>query len=185
MSETDWEIVQQVRAGDRNAYRLLVDRYSRRIFQLAYRLTGNQDDADEVVQEAFLRAYKRLDRYDGRASFGTWLFRIASNFAVDLRRARGRYADRPDDAPEPRSEALQERLALGGEMRSRYESALARLTDTERAAFVLRHVEGLSIPEASSTLGMSDNATKQSIFRAVKKLRVALAPFAGACTNGV
>ncbi len=184
MFESDLDIIESVRAGDRDRYRLLVERYSRRIFRLAYRLTGNEADAEEVVQEAFLRAYRRLDRYDGRAAFGTWLFRIATNYALDTLRACSRYAGPAEEAPDSGAEATQERLAFDGEVRKRYNLALARLTDRERAAFVLRHVEGLSIPEIGTTLGMSENATKQGVFRAVRKLRQALAPFVGALANG-
>ena len=184
MFQSDLDIIESVRAGDRDQFRLLVERYSRRIFRLAYRLTGNEADADEVVQEAFLRAYRRLDRYDGRAAFGTWLFRIATNYALDMLRARSRHAEPVEDPPQPDVEANQERLAIDGEIRKRYNLALGRLTEKERAAFVLRHVEGLSIPEIGTTLGMSVNATKQSVFRAVRKLRQALAPFVGVLANG-
>jgi RNA polymerase sigma-70 factor (ECF subfamily) len=78
----------------------------------------------------------------------------------------------------------QERLAVGTEIRNRYEAALRLLSQKERAAFLLRHQEGMSISEAGATLGLSDNATKQSVFRAVQKLRQALAPFVGAAVGG-
>jgi RNA polymerase sigma-70 factor, ECF subfamily len=183
---SDLQIVKEVRAGDREAFRLLVDRYSHRIFRLGYRMTGNEDDAEEVVQETFLRGYKSLHKYDGRASFGTWAFRIATNYALDLLRSRQRHPEAStDDQAEPAAEALQERLAASGEIRSRYQAALGLLSEKERSAFLLRHHEGMSIPEAGAMLGLSDSATKHSVFRAVQKLRQALAPFVGSTVNGV
>ena len=80
--------VEQTLAGDRDAYRLLVERHSRNVFRLAYRMTGNQHDAEEVVQEAFLRAYQKLRQFESRANFGTWLYRIVANCSVDLMRAK-------------------------------------------------------------------------------------------------
>src|ERR1700686_3016979 len=78
-------------AGGSDAFRLLVEQHSRAIFRLAYRMTGNEQDAEDVVQETFLRAYKQLHRYEARASFGTWLYRIASNYSLDLGRSRKRH----------------------------------------------------------------------------------------------
>src|SRR6202161_1248424 len=74
--------------GDQDAYRALVERHSRSLFRLAYRMTGNEHDAEEVVQEAMLRAYRRLDRFESRSNFGTWLYRIGVNCALDLMRKR-------------------------------------------------------------------------------------------------
>src|ERR1700684_4706853 len=74
--------------GDQDAYRALVERHSRSLFRLAYRMTGNEHDAEEVVQEAFLRAYRRLDKFEARANFGTWVYRIAVNCSLDLMRKR-------------------------------------------------------------------------------------------------
>lgn len=192
MQPSDLEIIDRIRGGDRDAYRLLVERYSRRVFRLAYRLTGHTDDADEVVQESFLRAYRQIHRYESRATFGTWIFRIASNYAIDVLRVRKRYVmQRSDGGPEetgdveePSKAPLQDRLAFSGEIRERLESALAGLSEQERAAFVLRHMEGLSIPEASETLGINDGATRHSVFRAVKKLRQALAPLVTPAPGG-
>src|SRR5277367_2807573 len=91
MEDSDSVSVARVKAGDGDAYRTLVDRHSRSVFRLAYRMTGNEQDAEDVVQETFLRAYKQLHRYEARASFGTWLYRIASNYSLDLVRSRKRH----------------------------------------------------------------------------------------------
>src|SRR5438105_8233417 len=92
MELTDSAIVTRARAGDADAYRVLVERHSRALFRLAFRMTGNEQDAEDVVQESFLRAYKQLSKFDERASFGTWLYRIAANCSLDLVRTRQRRA---------------------------------------------------------------------------------------------
>jgi RNA polymerase sigma-70 factor, ECF subfamily len=183
MAGEDAADVERARAGDREAFRGLVERHSRNVFRLAYRLTGNESDAEDVVQEAFLKAYRNLGAFESRANFSTWLFRIASNCAYDLLRSRSR---RPEDPLEPREEATPipaagpgpDRLALSAEVRRRAERAMARLTPAERAAFVLRHHEGLSIAEIGAALGLDTSAAKHSVFRAVKKMREALQPLA-------
>src|SRR5229473_938032 len=83
MEVTDAGLVAQVLAGDKDAFRVLVERHSRSIFRVVYRMTGNQQDAEEILQETFLRAYKSLERFESRSNFGTWLYRIAVNRALD------------------------------------------------------------------------------------------------------
>ena len=188
MADTDAAQVALVLGGDPDAFRVLVDRHSRRLFRLAYRMTGNEHDAEEVVQDAFLRAYRRLHLFESRASFGTWLYRICANCALDQRRKlRGESlrieppapedpdtSDPLDSAPSP--DPGPERLALSGEMGAQVRTAMESLSAMERAAFVLRHVEGLSIEEIAQSLGLNLGATKNSIFRAVQKLRQHLQP---------
>src|SRR5579863_7151259 len=90
MELNDVLAVSRARSGDTDAFRVLVERHSRSLFRLAFRMTGNQQDAEDVVQESFLRAYKQLAKFDERASFGTWLYRIAANCSLDLVRSRKR-----------------------------------------------------------------------------------------------
>src|SRR5437762_4327907 len=178
-------VLARARQGDSDAFRALVERHSRSVFRLAFRMTGNEQDAEDVVQESFLRAYRQLGRFESRANFGTWLYRIVSNCSVDLMRSkqarhdqvRGDSLDQEGavelpavDAPGP------ERMAQSAEIDRRVQSALQELSPLERAAFTLRHYEGRSIEEISATLGLGTSAAKHSVFRAVKKLRVALAP---------
>ncbi|PYK98728.1 MAG: hypothetical protein DME19_11385 [Verrucomicrobia bacterium] len=94
MEESDAVAVAKAREGDQDAFRVLVERHSLRLFQLAYRMTGNEQDAEDMVQETFLRAYNRLDRFESRAGFGTWLHRIAANCSLDLLRRQKRRGDR-------------------------------------------------------------------------------------------
>src|SRR4030081_868375 len=88
--ESDAIAVERTLAGDRDAFRILVERHSRNVFRLAYRMTGNQQDAEEVVQEAFLRAYQKLGQFASRSNFGTWVYRIAANYAIDRVRQQRR-----------------------------------------------------------------------------------------------
>src|SRR5437764_7937656 len=93
MELTDAAFVAKARSGDADAYRVLVERHGRALFRLAFRMTGNEQDAEDVVQESFLRAYRQLGKFDERASFGTWLYRIAANCSLDLVRSRKRRSE--------------------------------------------------------------------------------------------
>src|ERR1051325_5972192 len=88
MDLNDGAYVSRARTGDTDAFRVLVERHSRSVFRLAYRMTGNEQDAEDVVQETFLRAYRQLGRYESRSSFGTWIYRIAANYSLDLIRSK-------------------------------------------------------------------------------------------------
>ena len=183
MELADQAVVDQVRGGDSDAFRVLVQRHSRSVFRLAFRMTGNESDAEDVVQETFLRAFRQLSKFDERASFGTWLYRIASNYALDVMRSKRRRGEQqpPEDMEDPfvaipSAAPTPDRLALSGEVRERIAGAMDELSATERTAFVLRHFEGFGIEDISRALGCPPGAAKHSIFRAVQKLRRALDP---------
>lgn len=188
MELSDAAAVAKAVGGDRDAFRVLVERHSRSIFRLAYRMTSNEYDAEEVVQETFLRAYKRLSSFESRANFGTWLYRIGMNCSLDFVRSRQRHTDKReqpliDDSgiSDPLDGVMSEspapdRLAISQQMQQRIASELAKLSPTERAAFTMRHFEGQSIEEIGKVLGLRTSATKNSIFRAVQKLRRGLEP---------
>jgi RNA polymerase sigma-70 factor, ECF subfamily len=185
MPHMDATAVALAREGDSDAFRALVDRHSRAVFRLAHRMTGNPQDAEDVVQETFLKAYRQLGRFESRANFGTWLHRIAVNCSIDLIRGRkhqeaGHDAsdlEALDSADKLRVDPSPERLMLSTQVQERVNAAMEGLTAMERAAFVLRHFEGQSIEEISRALGLKANAAKHSIFRAVRKMRLALEPF--------
>jgi RNA polymerase sigma-70 factor (ECF subfamily) len=152
-------------------------------------MTGNQQDAEDVVQDSFLRAYKQLARFDERASFGTWLYRIAVNCSLDLVRSRKRrneLASPVDSETEdptvalPSHDPTPDRLAISGQVGDRVTAAMTELSASERTAFVLRHFEGMCIEEVSRVLGCQPGAAKHSVFRAVQKLRRALEPLVSA-----
>ena len=188
MPHTDAAAVALARDGDSEAFRALVDRHSRAVYRLAHRMTGNPQDAEDVVQETFLKAYRQLGRFESRANFSTWLHRIAVNCSIDLIRGR-KHQEAGHDASDlealdgahggsdERVDPSPERLMLSTEVQEKVSRAMDGLTHMERAAFVLRHFEGQSIEEISAALGLKANAAKHSIFRAVRKMRLALEPF--------
>ena len=191
IAESDAIAVERTLAGDRDAFRILVERHSPNVFRLAYRMTGNRHDAEEVVQEAFLRAYEKLEQFAARANFGTWVYRIAANYAIDRMRQRHKEESRRQTPPAEQHDAIEndpvnqvpdaaptpERLTLSVELNQQMERALAALTHAERTAFVMRHWEGCAIEEIAQVLKSNSSAAKNTVFRAVQKLRRALQPF--------
>ncbi len=156
-------------------------------------MTGNEIDAEDMVQETFLRAWKQIGRFDGRASFATWLHRICANCSLDHIRAHKRRQDlqvipRQDssgDAADPMAQVATgapspERLALSSQITAILLPALNQLSEMERTAFILRHYQGMGIDDISAALGVQPGAAKHSVFRAVQKLRRVLEPAIGA-----
>src|ERR1700680_4424512 len=139
-------VLARARQGDSDAFRVLVERHSRSVFRLAFRMTGNEQDAEDIVQETFLRAYRRIAKFDERASFGTWLYRITVNCSLDLVRARKRRSESGPANPEmddftqtlPASSPTPDRIAMSGQARQRIAEAMEELSASERTAFVLR-----------------------------------------------
>lgn len=173
--------------SDSDSFRALVEEHSPMVFRLAHRMTGNVSDAEDVVQETFLKAHRSLGGFHERARFGTWIYRIAVNAAIDVIRRRGRRTPArrnfEDDPPVVETIAstnpLPDRLAMSGQIQRDVAAALSRLSPRERAAFVLRHMEGMPIESIAQVLKIGPNAVKQTVFRAVQKLRRELAPLAG------
>jgi RNA polymerase sigma-70 factor (ECF subfamily) len=184
-------VLARARQGDGEAFQALVEQHSRSVFRLAFRMTGNEQDAEDVVQESFLRAYRQLGHFQARADFGTWLYRITANCAVDMMRTRQhRMRARIENVDEATSRQPSpgpgpERLAESAELRHIVDEALEDLSPTERAAFTLRHHEGRSIEEICALLNLRQSAAKHAVFRAVRKLRVALAPFRMTASAGI
>jgi len=188
---SDAMAVEQTLGGDRDAYRVLVERHSRTVYRMAYRMMGNAYDAEDVVQESFLRAYQKLRQFAGNANFGTWVYRIAANYAIDRLRQRNTEEarrERPSKTGEdslevdPLSQAQDmspspEQLARSAQLGERMKAALEELSPAERTAIVMRHWDGCGIDEIAEVLKSNSNATKNTVFRAVQKLRRALAPF--------
>ena len=180
MEMDDAAVVARVRAGERDAFRLLVERHSRDVFQLAYRIMGNEHDAEEMVQDTFLRCYRSLNAFESRSSFGTWIYRIATNRCFDHLRQRKL-------EPQPFSNDLDggdsmidlvssenpgpERQLLSKEIGERLRRVLGQLSASERTAFVLRHFEGRSLEEIAGVLHITENSAKNTVYRAVQKLR--------------
>jgi RNA polymerase sigma-70 factor (ECF subfamily) len=185
MEWSDETAVARARAGDTEAFRVLVERHSRPLFRLAFRMTGNEQDAEDVVQETLLRAFRKMEKFDERASFRTWLHRITVNCSLDVVRARKRRSENLGAADPDAEDPLQslpapgptpDRVAMSEQARGRIAEAMEELSASERTAFVLRHFEGMCIEEVGRVLGCRPGAARHSVFRAVQKLRRALEP---------
>ncbi|MDH4143844.1 MAG: RNA polymerase sigma factor [Acidimicrobiia bacterium] len=173
-------LVTQARTGDRAAFDELVRRTYVDSYTLAFRLVGNEEDARDVVQEAYLRAFRGLKHFRGDAQFSTWLYRITANCASTqlTRRARHRHEELPEEAP------LADRSGRGdpegsadiGELRDRLRVALAELPPRLRAVVVLRDIYDLSHDAIATELGISESAAKVRLHRARRKLRERLYP---------
>jgi len=189
---SDAAAVERTLSGEREAYRVLVERHSAYVYRVAYRMMGNSHDAEEVVQEAFLRAYQKLRQFAGNANFGTWVYRIAANYAIDrLRQKKNEESRREVSTRKPESDTEAdplnrirdqapnpERLAGSAQLATKMQQALQALTPAERTAIVMRHWDGCGIDEIAEVLKSNNSATKNTVFRAVQKLRQALKPFA-------
>jgi RNA polymerase sigma-70 factor (ECF subfamily) len=183
MDTNDHAAIRAVLAGDREAYAALVVRHSRSVFRVAYRITGNEADAEEVVQDAFLRGYRKLESFESRANFGTWIYRIAVRCALDKVSGRTNVKAAVCVPVDAEPEAIQitdhapspEQLVLSGEVGAFRQSAMNSLTALERTAFTLRHMEDCSMEEIAAVLEIAPNAAKQAVYRAVHKLRQRLA----------
>jgi len=167
--------------GERAAYGRLVERHARQVFRVCCRVTGSEAMAEDAVQETFIKAWRKLSGFDGRAAFSTWLHRIAVNAALEQLRREGRhFAEAPpendaiagpawtDAAPTP------ERVTESAGIAERAAAALAELSTLERTAFVLRHYQEMPIRDICAVLEQKPSAVKQAIFRGVKKMRAAL-----------
>ena len=180
MSQGDGAAIEAVLAGDRDAFGELVRRHSRMLFRLAFRMTGNEADADDVVQDAFLRAYQKLATFESRADFGTWIYRITVHCALDrLQRRKQDDARRVSEDYDPEEDGVQvadskpdpERMVISMEIAELQQAAMRGLTAMERTAFVLRHLEERSTEEIAAALDVTPNTAKQSVYRAVQKVR--------------
>ena len=172
----DRKTVEAVLRGERAAYAVLVDRYKDRVFNLAYRMTGRFSDADDLTQEAFIRAYVNLGRFDTEKSFFTWLYTISLNTVRNHLKKRNR--DFIDNAVE-----LAEHVAAGadpeGDMNERQlqellQECLLRLPLDTREAVILRFYQDLSFEETAAVLGISLSAAKMRVYRGLEKLREGL-----------
>lgn len=172
----DIVLVRAALGGDQTAFAALVRRYSGAVFNQAYRMLADVHEAEDAVQEVFLRAYRRLDSFDPERRFVTWLLSIGSNYCIDrLRRRRGSWLDLDEAAfwlpsPEPGPEAL----ALRDEGRLAVQRALLRLPDTYRAVTVLRYWHDLSYLEIAEALGLTEATVKTRLHRARKMIAEAL-----------
>jgi RNA polymerase sigma-70 factor (ECF subfamily) len=171
------ELIRRAQQGDTQAFGALVERYQRRVVGVAQAVVHNPDDALELAQETFVRAYENIGKFESRSSFSTWLYRIAANLAIDFRRREGRHVVlRGEDAeseieriPSGRGDSFQE--TARGELHQRLTAALGQLTAEHRAVILLREVEGLSYDEISETLDVPRGTVMSRLHYARSRLR--------------
>src|SRR5690349_2332366 len=176
VEEIGW--VEQALGGDRAAFGQLMHRYTGAVYNLAYRMLGNAEDAEDAVQEIFLRAYTRLASFDRARRFSTWLLSIGSNYCIDrLRRRRFAWLTLDDVAyTMPSRERGPERSALEHEQRERVPAALLRLPENYRLVLILRYWQDLSYDEIAQVTGLTESALKTRLHRARHMLAEALGP---------
>jgi RNA polymerase sigma-70 factor (ECF subfamily) len=182
-------LIRQAQAGNPAAFEQLVGRYDRAVLRVAIHMTGSQEDAQDIYQEAFLRAYINLARFRFECSFYTWIYRIVMNLCLDHLRKRPARArevttavtasgdENPilDRIADNRPDASPEKSMAGRELRDRILRALARLSPRERIVFELKHYHGLKLRTVADMLETTEGTIKNTLFRATHKLRAQLA----------
>jgi len=185
----DTTLVREAQRGNRTAFEELVRYYDQPVLRLAMHLTGSQTDAQDVYQEAFLKAYKSIGNFRFECSFYTWIYRIVTNICLDhIRKRNVRKEDAPvatdqsgdefdvlSQVPDGRATANPERDLMARELGSRINRALEKLTPRERMVFELKHYQGLKLRTVGEILHTTEETAKNTLFRATQKLRGALA----------
>jgi RNA polymerase sigma-70 factor (ECF subfamily) len=181
----DRELVEKARTGDRRAFGKLVEKYQRRVYSLAFGILRQREDAWDVAQEAFVKAYKKLDRFEGTAAFYTWLYRITYNLSIDTLREKTRRETVDLDEGKKVEDALDgdpasehpDQMAQRKELHRVLQAAMSKLSDKHRAIIVLREVEGLSYEEMAEVLGISKGTVMSRLFHARQNLQTLLSPY--------
>ncbi len=177
----EYGLVEEARNGSINAFRQLVELYKVKIYRLAYDLTGNSMDAEDLSQDVFLKAYRSLEKFRGDAKFGTWLYRITVNTCLDNRNKKSLSMITPlsstvheeDSSPleQAGSSVSPDQAAEASIIQSNIERALERLTPREKTVFMLRHYHDLPLKEIAETLEISIGSVKTLLFRAIRRLQ--------------
>lgn len=182
--------LEALKARDRAEFARLVEAYSGVIYRLALKILNNPQDAEDILQETFIKAYQHLGNFDGRSSISTWLYRIATNEALMFLRRNKQFIvsiDEPDETAEEEQEPLQivdwcclpEEELMSTESRKYMDKAVQALPHNLRVAFLLRDIEGLSTQEAAEALNLSETALKTRLSRARLRLRELLSGYYG------
>jgi RNA polymerase sigma-70 factor (ECF subfamily) len=183
------ELVRRMQAGDRGAFRDLVERHKREVFALAYDLCGNHHDAEDLSQDVFIKAFRAIGGFRADAGLGSWLYRITMNTYIDSKRRKpvqivsidAPAAGLPDDgmpvALPPARGAAPDALAGASRFQQDVAAALDALSAQERTVFVLRHYHDLRIQEISSSLSIAEGTVKSLLFRSMRKLRDRLSDY--------
>lgn len=189
----DQELVDKARQGDARAFRSLVELHQSRLFAVAYGMLRDRDDAMDVVQDAFIKAHKKLAEFEGNAAFSTWLYRICVNLCIDKKRADARRRKVDLDDALSVDDSLYADADIGGrlaaanplkttgdkELGKEIDRALAGLSDDHKSILLLREVEGMSYEEIADTLGIPRGTVMSRLFHARKNMQRLLRPFLG------
>ena len=171
------ELIERAKKGDTRAFGILVERYQRRVTGVALAVVHNQEDALELAQETFVRAFQNVGKFESRSSFSTWLYRIAANIAIDFRRSERRHPTMRGEEAENEIQRLPSAVgdsfkeAQRSELGERIRKALGQLTQEHRAAILLREVEGLSYDEISEVLQCPRGTVMSRLHYARSRLR--------------
>ena len=185
----DTDLIREAQRGSRAAFEELVRQYDQSVLRLALHLTGSEHDAQDIYQEAFLKAYRHIGNFRFECSFYTWMYRIVTNLCLDqLRKKKTRKEDSPvlvdesgeeydllDNTADKRPGANPERDLMRRELGGKINHALDRLTPRERMVFELKHYQGLKLRTIGEMLNTTEETAKNTLFRATQKLRVCLA----------
>ena len=180
--------LEALKAGDRAEFSRLVDTYSGRLYRLALKMLGSPQDAEDILQETFLKAFRYIKSFDGRSSLSTWLYRIATNEALMVLRRKQPVTvsiDEPDDTQPEEQEPMEivdwccmpEEELLSVEARKKLDAAVNRLPQTLKTVFLLRDIENLSTAETAEVLGLTETAVKTRLLRARMWLREQLSAY--------
>lgn len=184
----DTELIREAQRGNRAAFEELVRQYDSAVLRLAYHLTRSEQDAQDIYQEAFLKAYRNISNFRFECSFYTWIYRIVTNLCLDLLRKRqvrkedsgvttdsdGDSYDLLDQVADQRSGASPERDLMRRELGARIAKALGKLTPRERMVFEMKHYQGLKLRTIGEILNTTEETAKNTLFRGTQKLRAAL-----------
>jgi len=189
MVTNEQELIQRLALGDRSAFRELVETHKKKVYFLALDMVGNPADAEDVSQEVFLRVFRSFKTFNQDARLGAWLYRITYNASIDHLRKRAvtpePMADEALEAgfrshpqiAEPQASLDPAVAAERGLLQDRIEKALGNVSPREKAVFLLRHYEDLSLREIAESLELTVGSVKSYLFRAVRKLRTELVPY--------
>jgi RNA polymerase sigma-70 factor (ECF subfamily) len=187
---TEVDLIRAAQRGDAGAFEQLVRSYDHNVLRMAFNLLRSEEDARDIYQEVFLRVYRNLPKFRFDCSFHTWLYRIVANLCLDqLRKRKVRKeepasfeigtgeVDRFQFVPEQRADVDPQRQLMSAEVNTRIQQVLGELTPRERVVFEMRHYQGMRLRAIGESLGVTEEAAKNCLFRATQKMRAALGDF--------
>jgi RNA polymerase sigma-70 factor, ECF subfamily len=171
----DLELAGRIRSGDGTAFETLYQQHAPRLYNLAYRMAGTATDADDLLQDIFLLAYRKVGSFRGESSLGTWLYRLAMNHCLDVLRSRqARQGQQTDSLDEEGATPPAAAPVVGAVSRIDLERAIGQLPRACRAAFLLHDVEGFGHQEVGTILGISEGTSKSQVHKARLRIRAYL-----------